>query len=188
MKQIIAIVKPFLVEPLLESLRRAPLEAMEVREVKGYGKQKSYLRSLAHPLKPVVQIGHQGLTEGVVAALDIALERHELLKVKVSAEAEVDAADLAEGIEKATHSQVAQIIGRTLVLYRRREQSPKIVLPRPKAPGTRPVAPLIEDDSDDPADAQYEDDEGDEVDPDDGGDEDDDDDDQDDQDDRDSLE
>ena|SRR5690606_33070370 len=43
MKQIIAIVKPFLVEPLLESLRRAPLEAMEVREVKGYGKQKSYL-------------------------------------------------------------------------------------------------------------------------------------------------
>ena len=43
MKQIIAIVKPFLVETLLESLRRAPLEAVEVREVKGYGKQKSYL-------------------------------------------------------------------------------------------------------------------------------------------------
>ena len=43
MKQIVAIVKPFLVEKLLESLRRAPLEACSVREVKGYGRQKSYL-------------------------------------------------------------------------------------------------------------------------------------------------
>lgn len=42
-KQVIAIVKPFLVEKILDSLRRAPLEAVEVREVKGYGKQKSYL-------------------------------------------------------------------------------------------------------------------------------------------------
>jgi nitrogen regulatory protein P-II 1 len=43
MKQIIAIVKPFLVEKILESLRRAPLEALSVAEVKGMGKQKSYL-------------------------------------------------------------------------------------------------------------------------------------------------
>lgn len=43
MKQIVAIVKPFLVEKILESLRRAPLEACSVREVKGYGRQKSYL-------------------------------------------------------------------------------------------------------------------------------------------------
>lgn len=43
MKQIVAIVKPFLAEKVLESLNRAPLEAMSVREVKGYGRQKSYL-------------------------------------------------------------------------------------------------------------------------------------------------
>lgn len=43
MKQIVAIVKPFLVEQLLESLRRAPLEACSVCEVKGFGRQKSYL-------------------------------------------------------------------------------------------------------------------------------------------------
>ena len=43
MKQVIAIVKPFLVERILEGLRRAPLEAFTVCEVKGYGKQKSYL-------------------------------------------------------------------------------------------------------------------------------------------------
>jgi nitrogen regulatory protein PII len=43
MKQIIAIVKPFLVERILDALRRAPLEALSVTEVKGMGKQKSYL-------------------------------------------------------------------------------------------------------------------------------------------------
>lgn len=43
MKQIVAIVKPFLAEKVLENLNRAPLEAMSVREVKGYGRQKSYL-------------------------------------------------------------------------------------------------------------------------------------------------
>ena len=43
MKQIVAVVKPFLAEKVLESLKRAPLEALNVREVKGYGRQKSYL-------------------------------------------------------------------------------------------------------------------------------------------------
>lgn len=42
-KQIVAIVKPFLIERILESLRRAPLEACSIREVKGFGRQKSYL-------------------------------------------------------------------------------------------------------------------------------------------------
>lgn len=43
MKQIVAIVKPFLAEKVLENLKRAPLEALSVREVKGFGRQKSYL-------------------------------------------------------------------------------------------------------------------------------------------------
>lgn len=43
MKQIVAIVKPFVAERLLESLRRAPIEAVQVREAKGFGRQKSYL-------------------------------------------------------------------------------------------------------------------------------------------------
>lgn len=104
------------------------------------GKHKSYLRSLAHSLKPVVQIGHQGLTAGVLAALDVALERHELLKVKVSGDAEVEADDLGPEIEKSTGSRVAQIIGHTLVLYRRRQENPKIVLPRAK-PAKKAAAP-----------------------------------------------
>jgi RNA-binding protein len=96
------------------------------------GKQKSHLRALAHKLKPVVQLGHQGLTEGVLTALDVALEKHELIKLKVAGDAEVDAAEIVPAIEKAARCQVAQLIGHTLVIYRRRERDPKIVLPRVK--------------------------------------------------------
>jgi RNA-binding protein len=96
------------------------------------GRQKSYLRSLAHKLKPVVQIGHQGVTESVVAATVVALERHELIKVKVSGEGEIDVTEIAPQLEQGTLSQVAQIIGHTVVLYRRRDKDPKIVLPRIK--------------------------------------------------------
>ena len=46
-------------------------------------KQKQYLKGLAHSLKPVIQLGNNGLTEGVLAETDIALNHHELIKVKV---------------------------------------------------------------------------------------------------------
>lgn len=122
------------------------------------GKHKSYLRSLAHPLKPVVQIGHQGLTAGVLSALDVALERHELIKVKVAGDAEVDAEQLGPQIEKRTGCRVAQIIGHTLVLYRRRQQDPKIALPRakPAKPRTE-VTPQPHDDADEPEDEELDD-------------------------------
>jgi nitrogen regulatory protein P-II 1 len=47
MKQIVAVIKPYLVEKVLEALKRAPLEAMSVREVKGFGRQKNYLDQYA---------------------------------------------------------------------------------------------------------------------------------------------
>ncbi len=61
MKQVIAIVKPFLAEKVLESLQRAPLEALMVREVKGFGRQKSYLdqygdSEYSHAFLPKVEI------------------------------------------------------------------------------------------------------------------------------------
>ena len=61
MKQILAIVKPYLAENILESLRRAPLEALNIREVKGYGRQKSYLdqygdTEYSHAFLPKVEI------------------------------------------------------------------------------------------------------------------------------------
>lgn len=122
---------------------RAPLTPLT-------GKQKSYLRALAHPLKPVVQVGHQGVTPGLIAAASAALERHELIKIKVSGEAELEPSEIAAELERGTHSQVAQIIGRTLVLYRRRSENPKIVLPRPKAKkAAAPLARAASADADD---------------------------------------
>jgi len=134
------------------------------------GKQKSHLRALAHKLKPVVQIGHQGLTEGVLSALEVALERHELIKIKVASEAEVEVTELGPEVEKATKGQVAQIIGHTLVVYRRREKDPKIVLPRVKPAKTGQLAKParaaaaeesagFDDDDDDDADLADDDDE-----------------------------
>ena len=94
------------------------------------GKQRSFLRALAHPLKPVVQVGHGGLTSAVLAAIDGALSTHELIKVRITGKEDATAADLALEIEAGTRSSVAQVIGKTLVVYRARKKDPTIVLPK----------------------------------------------------------
>jgi RNA-binding protein len=94
------------------------------------GKQRSYLRALAHPLKPVVQIGHGGLTDSVLAAIEAALVIHELIKVRVTGNDEMSASELAPEVEKRTRSSVAQVIGKTLVLYRGRKKDAVIILPQ----------------------------------------------------------
>jgi len=98
------------------------------------GKQRSFLRALAHPLKPVVQIGHGGLTDAVLTAIDGALSTHELIKVRVTGQEEVDVDELALEVEAGTRSSVAQVIGKTLVVYRARKKDPVIVLPKASAP------------------------------------------------------
>jgi RNA-binding protein len=102
------------------------------------GKQRSFLRALAHPLKPVVQIGHGGLTDAVLAAIDGALATHELIKVRITGKEDASATELALEVETATRSSVAQVIGKTLVVYRARKKDPVIVLPKA---GAKP-APL----------------------------------------------
>jgi RNA-binding protein len=94
------------------------------------GKQRSFLRALAHPLKPVVQIGHGGLTDAVLAAIDGALATHELIKVRITGKEDASAVELALEVEAGTRSHVAQVIGKTLVVYRARKKDPVIVLPK----------------------------------------------------------
>jgi RNA-binding protein len=96
------------------------------------GKQRRYLRALAHAQQPIVQIGHQGLTEPVLNAIDQALETHELIKVKVQVETGAEARALVPEIEAALKAHVAQVIGHTLLIYRRRQNDPKIQLPKDK--------------------------------------------------------
>lgn len=101
------------------------------------GKQKRFLRALAHDKKPVVQLGKEGLTEAVRKATDQSLETHELIKVKVASSDE-DLSSLGERLAEQTRSSLADVIGRTLLLYRARSKKPTIVLPKatPKTEGT----------------------------------------------------
>jgi RNA-binding protein len=93
------------------------------------GKQRRHLRALAHPLHPIVQVGKGGLDDGLVAAVDQALADHELIKVKVGEHAEASKADVAEQLAQRTNSEVAQIIGNIVLLYRADADKPVIELP-----------------------------------------------------------
>lgn len=79
--------------------------------------RKKKLRSLAHALKPVVIIGQAGLTEPVLAEIEIALDHHELIKVKVRAERD-ERSLICGQICAATHAELVQTIGQIAVLYR----------------------------------------------------------------------
>jgi RNA-binding protein len=94
------------------------------------GKQRRYLRSLGHNLEPVVQLGKLGLTEAVTSAIDAALTEHELIKVRIGTECPDERGDVAERLAPAVKGEVAQVLGRTLLIYRRHPKEPKIKLPK----------------------------------------------------------
>ena len=93
------------------------------------GKQRRQLRALGHHLNPVVIIGQQGITPGVIAAVDQALTDHELIKVKFG-EGPEDRHEGSESLARETQSEVAQVLGRMVLLYRPRPEDPTIKLER----------------------------------------------------------
>ena len=88
-------------------------------------KQRQFLRGLAHPLSPVVRVGKGGVSDSVVAETKKSLASHELIKVRIDGE---DRDALAEKLAAATGAQIAGVIGKTAILYRAREDKPKIKL------------------------------------------------------------
>lgn len=82
------------------------------------GKERRALRALGHHLRPVVQIGQQGVSPAVVEATSEALDTHELIKVKVLESAPQDRFETARALAEATSSELVQVLGRTLLLYR----------------------------------------------------------------------
>lgn len=82
------------------------------------GKQARFLRGLGHPLRPTVMIGRQELTDSVCASLDEALTAHELVKVKIQEGCLLDRREAAEQLAATTGAAVAQILGKTILLYR----------------------------------------------------------------------
>ena len=92
-------------------------------------KQRSYLKSLASTMDPIFQVGKGGAAPELVNALDDALEKRELIKINVLNNCADDLRDIAEMIASRTHSQVVQVIGRRIVLYRP-SKKPQIQLPK----------------------------------------------------------
>ena len=81
-------------------------------------KQIRFLRAQAHSLKPVVLIGNAGLTDNVINEINIALEDHELIKVRVNADDRDDKKAMIEKISRQTESEHVQSIGHIGIFYR----------------------------------------------------------------------
>jgi RNA-binding protein len=94
------------------------------------GKQRRHLRALGHHLDPLVQLGKLGLTDGIVSALDAALEQHELVKVRVGTECPEDRHEVAKKLPPLVRAELGQVLGRTMLLYRRNPKEQKISLPK----------------------------------------------------------
>lgn len=88
------------------------------------GKQRRKLRALGHHLEPVVQVGQQGVTQGVIGAIEQALADHELIKVKVG-EGPAGRHEAAAQLSEATGAEVAQVLGRTVLLFKKRAEDSK---------------------------------------------------------------
>jgi len=93
------------------------------------GKQKRFLRGLGHGLKPLVRVGKNELNEALAEETVSAIATHELIKIKLLESCEMDRHEVAEKLAEAADAEVAQILGRTILLYRQGEK-PKIELPQ----------------------------------------------------------
>jgi RNA-binding protein len=93
-------------------------------------KQLKHLLSLCHELQPVVRIGQKGVTDAVLAELDIALAHHELIKIKVSAADREARKGLITSIAQERDAHVIQQIGQTAVLFKRNHERPMVFFPK----------------------------------------------------------
>lgn len=94
-------------------------------------RQRAYLKSLAMTMDPIFQIGKLSVTPELIAAIAEALAARELIKVSVLKNCADDPGTIAEMIAERTHSQVVQVIGKKIVLYKEgKDDKKRIELPR----------------------------------------------------------
>lgn len=91
------------------------------------GKQKRQLRALANSLKPITQIGKDGLSENLFKSINDAFNTHELIKLNVLKTCDLDLNEIAIEIVRVNHCELVQKIGKTLVFYKKAKE-PKIIL------------------------------------------------------------
>jgi len=105
------------------------------------GPLRKALRAAGHHLSPVVQVGKEGLTEAVVRQLDGALLAHELVKVKLGTESPEGRFEAAERLAALPEAHVAQVLGRTILVYRKHPQKPRFEPGPPVPAGKAPPPP-----------------------------------------------
>lgn len=93
--------------------------------------QIRFLRGQAHGLKAILQVGGKGITDALLAELDLALEHHELVKIKVGAEDRDQRFAFVDALTKRSGAALVQRIGHMAILYRQSREKRHIVLPRP---------------------------------------------------------
>ncbi|MDD7349180.1 MAG: ribosome assembly RNA-binding protein YhbY [Clostridiales bacterium] len=93
-------------------------------------KQRAYLKSLAMKLTPILQIGKSSVTPELVSAVDEALEARELIKMHILKNCFDDPKEVAQVIAERTRSEVVQVIGKKIVLYREAKNNKQIELPK----------------------------------------------------------
>lgn len=93
------------------------------------GKQKRLLRSKAHHLNPIFQVGKGGVNENMIKQIGEALEVRELVKISILQNCEEDKDQVAGVLSKGTRAELVQIIGNIIVLYKESKENKQIVLP-----------------------------------------------------------
>lgn len=96
------------------------------------GKQKRFLRAEAHHLTPIFQVGKGGVNKEMLRQIEEALEARELIKVRILDNCEEDKHEVAESLAKGTGSELVQLIGLTVVLYKESKKHKRIELPKQK--------------------------------------------------------
>lgn len=95
------------------------------------GKQKRFLRGLGHALQPIIMIGKGEISTALINEAIGALDSHELIKVKMLESCPLDRHEAAEQLAAGCQADIAQVLGRTFLLYKRADE-PKIALPADK--------------------------------------------------------
>jgi len=94
---------------------------------------RKYLRQKAHPLKAIVQVGNAGITDGLIHAVDQALEEHELIKLRF-VEHKSSKKDLSDQIADRTKSEIAGMVGHVVILYRQAQAQERRRISLPSQP------------------------------------------------------
>ena len=94
------------------------------------GKQRAYLRGLSNKIDSIFQIGKGGVSPELIEAIDEALEARELIKCTVLNNCMEDIKYIASAISERTKSDVVQVIGKKVVIYRQSKEKPVIELPK----------------------------------------------------------